>query len=275
MRVCTWNLNKANASRTGSWEYLSELQPDIALLQEVNAIPEPIEKEFDVLYRKALKKSGDRQNFGTAILVRGRVKGPLELSSEWDWVNRELALFNGNILGAEVVLDSGDEFNVISVYSPAWPIDPRRLVGSDISEVADNDIKCVKLENNPKIWGTELLWATLRFHLPSSDTPWLVGGDLNSSPTFDTMWPGGPHGNQEVLDRMHALNLTECLFHSKGELTPTFKNATDKLVIHQIDHLFASNAFIGKLRTCGVGDASRVFEGRLSDHLPIIADFGL
>ena len=268
-------MNKATTARGVSWEYLSEIKPDIALLQEVNSIPESIQNEFTCLYRKAMKKTGQPQNFGTAILLKGRIKRPIDLSSEWEWVSRELKIFNGNLVAAEVILDSGSEFNVMSVHSPAWPIDPNRLVGADISEVADNDIKCVKLEHNPKVWATELLWATLRFHLPISDKPWIVGGDLNSSVTFDTMWPGGPHGNQEVLDRMHALNLTECLFHSNGKLIPTFKNAGRPKVIHQIDHLFISNSILPALQSCFVGDAVRIFDAKMSDHLPIIADFSI
>ena len=41
IRVVTWNCRRANYD-SGVWEYLLELAPDIALLQEVSGIPEHI-----------------------------------------------------------------------------------------------------------------------------------------------------------------------------------------------------------------------------------------
>jgi exonuclease III len=51
MRVITWNMNKATNRRKESWEYLLELNPDVALLQEVNSIPDFIQNEFECLRR--------------------------------------------------------------------------------------------------------------------------------------------------------------------------------------------------------------------------------
>lgn len=103
--------------------------------------------------------------------------------------------------------------------------------------------------------------------------PWVVGGDLNSSITFDTMWGGGPRGNQVVMDRMSALGFTECLSHFQGGLTPTFKNATGGKVIHQMDHLFVLSELVARLQFCVTGDPKHIFGNSLSDHLPIIAQF--
>lgn len=260
-------MNKATVRRKESWEYLLELKPDVALLQEVNSIPDLIQNEFDCLYRKAAKKNGQSQHFGTAILVKGKIIKPIQLTSEWNWVNEELNLFSGNLIAAEIMLGNEFQAQILSVHSPAWCIDPTRLEGVELNEV--------KLEKNSKVWGTELIWAALRYAIPIINKPWIVGGDFNSSPTFDYLWKGGPHGNQEVLDRMNALGLIECLFHSKGVLTPTFKNATDKKVIHQIDHLFVSTELISNLEFCETGKSQYVFENSLSDHLPIIADFSV
>jgi len=267
MRVITWNMNKATIRRKESWEYLLELNPDVALLQEVNSIPDFIQNGFDCLYRKAIKKNGQPQHFGTAILVKGKILQPIQLSSEWNWVIEELNLFSGNLVAAEIMLENEFRAQIMSVHSPAWCIDPMRLMDVEVNEV--------KLKKNSKVWGTELVWAALRYAIPTSKTPWIVGGDFNSSPTFDYLWKGGPHGNQEVPDRMNALELVECLFHSKGVLTPTFKNATDKKVIHQIDHLFVSADLISSLGFCKTGNTQHIFENSLSDHLPIIADFSV
>jgi endonuclease/exonuclease/phosphatase family metal-dependent hydrolase len=105
-----------------------------------------------------------------------------------------------------------------------------------------------------------------------NELPWIVAGDLNSSVTFDKP---RPRGNQEIQDRMSDLGFTECLNFHQGELTPTFKNPSNKQIVHQMDHLFVTEHLRSKLLSCTIGDADRVFTGSLSDHLPIIAEFNM
>lgn len=179
-------------------------------------------------------------------------------------MNDELRRFEGNLVAAEVALESGERFKVMSVYCPAWPVDPERLQGVDVS--------AVKLENNPDMWCTELMWAAL-CNERLDGVPWIVGGDLNSSPTFDWMWADGPRGNKEVQQRMDKLGFVECLRHAEGCLTPTFRNPKGGKIIHQLDHLYVPKALIERLTACSVGDPKEVFDKSLSDHLPILADF--
>ena len=97
-------------------------------------------------------------------------------------------------------------------------------------------------------------------------------GDFNSSETFD--WKDGPsRGNGEILGRMNALDLTECLREYHGQLTPTFKNSRGGKVVHQLDHMFVSGNLKQLLKQCILGDASKVFGDFISDHLPVIGDF--
>jgi hypothetical protein len=196
------------------------------------------------------------------ILARGNIGLPIPLSSRWDWANRELEHFGGNLVAYRLSV-GGADYRVISVYSPAWPVDPLRLEGIDV--------EAVKLKLNPKVWVTELLWAAL-LDTAVGEPPWIVGGDLNSSVTFDFVW-GKPRGNQEIQDRMSALGFTECLRKSQGQLVPTFRTPRGGKVIHQMDHLFVSSGKASSLTSCTVGDSARVFAGSLSDHLPIVADF--
>lgn len=262
MRIVTWNLNKANSERIKSWNYLLDLMPDLALLQEVNSVPDFIKNEFDVLYRKATNKNLQPQKFGTAILVKGKIIKPIQILSESNWVNEKLTVFAGNFVAAETILENGFRANIISVYSPAWIINPAGL-----EEIERNELK---LKNNPHIWGTELIWSALRNAVSKSNLPFIVGGDFNSSPTFD--FPKN-RGNQEFLDRMKALNFIECLFHLKEILTPTFKNPSNQKIIHQIDHLFVSAELFSSLEKCETGNSQQIFDNYLSDHLPVIADF--
>jgi len=264
LRICTWNMRRATNTSDAAWAYLESLNPDVALLQEINSIPNAVSSRYAVLQRRAHGKSGKPQHCSTAVLVRGTIEKAITLSSSWDWVNDELQRFDGNLVSAEVALDSGELLRVMSVYSPAWPIDTTRLKDVDISRI--------KLIHSSKVWGTELMWDALR-NVQRDETPWIVAGDLNSSITFDKHRGGGPGGNQEIQDRMSDLGFVECLRSWQGKLTPTFKNPNGGKVIHQIDHLFASDPLSGKLARCFTGDPAKVFVERLSDHLPIIADF--
>jgi exonuclease III len=250
------------ASETSiAWKILTNLNPDIALLQEVSSIPRDINKLFDVKFHRAVRKNGKSQQFGNAILVRGKILTELPLSSEYDWVNSELEYFSGNLLSSVVRPIGFPTLNIVSVYSPAWPIDTLKYPGIDITTI--------KLKQNPKLWVTEILWSALK-NSNLTDVPWIVGGDLNSSETFDLTFSSG---NREILDRMENLGFTECLRKYKGKLTPTFQNLSNGKVIHQMDHLFVSNPLYSTLKSCTTGDKSIVFGKSLSDHLPIIADF--
>ncbi len=266
MRIVCWNIRRAKASHAGTWGYLEELDPDLALLQEVGEIPGSFLEQRVSLMRSASSRDGRLQRFSTGILVKGEVVREIDLSSAWAWVNGELERFRGNLIAAEIALLNGERLHVCSAYSPAWPIPRERLAGVDLSPV--------KLSLNRDLFVTELLWAALR-ELPVSNTPWIVGGDLNSSVTFDHLWKGGPRGNQEIQDRMESLGFVECLRSYQEGLTPTFRNSRDGKVIHQIDHLFVSAAIAQSLAACRTGDHDRVFGSKLSDHLPIVADFDL
>jgi exonuclease III len=233
----------------------------------VTAIPKSISANYEVaMHRAAGKKWGTCQKFYTAILVRGTIGAQIPLSSQWNWVNLEINHFKGNLLAYQVNV-LRQTFRVMSVYSPAWPVDPVRL--------REFDVNTIKLQQNPQIWVTELLWAGLLDTCDSGQPPWIVGGDLNSSETFDHMWRSGPRGNREILDRMNDLGLRECLRQSQSRLVPTFRNPSNGQVVHQMDHLFVSAELATHLTSCKTGEHDRVFGESLSDHLPIIADFAL
>ena len=150
------------------------------------------------------------------------------------------------------------------MYSPAWPVDRTRLDGIDVSGV--------KLSQNPNVWVSDLLWAALNCQHPTLSAEWVIAGDFNASETFD-QWRGGPRGNREYLDRMASVGLVECLRHAQGRLTPTFRNPSGGAIKHQMDHLFVTAGMAARLIRCETGAQATVFDGRMSDHLPIVADF--
>src|SRR6476620_1924432 len=120
MRVITWNIRKAKLD-SKVWELLIELNADIVLLQEVIAIPEVITTTYKYEFRKAISKKGNNQKFGTVVLVKGDITN-YSLSSEFEWVNKELEIFNGNLVACTIRIKNKEPINVVSVYSPAWPI---------------------------------------------------------------------------------------------------------------------------------------------------------
>ena len=263
MRVISWNCNKAKASRH-TWDYLLELQPDIALLQEVASLPSLISKMYHVHTHAPRRQNGADQAFMTAILAKSSIKAAFPLTSPLGWVKRELGWFSGNFESCILDLGKTTRIRVVSVYSPAWPVAKARLLGDDPGDV--------KLTQNKDVWAADLLWASLREMLPQREEPWIIAGDFNCSETFDE-WKDGPRGNKEYLDRMKDIGLTECLRHHKGKLVPTFLNTDRKTHIHQMDHMFVTSDLSLILRDCYVGDREIVFGQKLSDHLPIIADF--
>ena len=270
MRIITWNVHHANKD-SSVWKLLIKLQPDIILLQEVGDMPGNIKQIYDVLSKNAVKKTGEPQNFSTAVLVKGKIVKEIPLSSEYEWVNRELEFFKGNFIGCFVQPNDHEQINVVSVYSPAWPVNKNRLIGIDVAQV--------KLKNNPEVWPTEIIWSALKNTI-SDKEKWIVGGDYNISETFDKEWQDKnskkfgirSYGNKEILNRMNKLGFTECLRKFNKNIIPTFKHSSGE-VAHQIDHLFVTNELYAELRTCEVGDQSIIFGNSQSDHLPIIADF--
>lgn len=264
-RIITWNCRRAGAS-SALWEYFIELDPDAALLQEVMSVPPAVLERYSCQMERAMGKDGKPQRFHTAILVKGQIGPPVRLAAPSDWIEAELRLFAGNLVAHHIEPYNGPPMKVISVYNPAWEIDRARLKGVDLTSV--------KLTLNRDVWVADLLWASMAHMKPDPRQQWVIAGDFNLSETFD-LWRGGPRGNREYLDRMEALSLAECLRLTTGMLTPTFRNLSDSAIQHQIDHMFVTAALSDRLAACDVGLREIVFDQRLSDHLPIVADFRL
>jgi exonuclease III len=271
MRIVTWNVHGARKD-SPLWEFLSELNPDVLLLQEIGSMPNSLLDSFDHYSRPAVSKAGVPQRFRTGALVKGEIVNRISLLSEYEWANHELEFLKGNFISCTVELNDHTPLNVISVHSPAWPVDKRRLKGIDVSGV--------KTSTNPNVWGTDILLAALRNRV-ANDEIWIVGGDYNSSETFDWDWQNRngkrfgirSSGNAENLERMRRLGFTECLRQTENDpIIPTFRHSRGRIE-HQMDHLFVSNQLYSRLDKCTVGDRDVIFDRALSDHLPIIADF--
>lgn len=263
MKVISWNVRRATA-KSGVWDYLLEADPDVVLLQEVGGLSPSISERYHELSRFSVTAKGRPQKFKTTILTKLPVIEEVEVHTENSWVREQAAFFAGNIIAAKLQFQNQPPLHVINVYSPAWPIAREKW--------ADFDASRLKLAANPDIWCTEILWDLLCHMMPLRPCQWIVGGDFNSSESFD-FGPGGDRGNREIMDRLARLGFKEMLREHHGKLVPTFQNIRAKRIIHQLDHLYVTEPLSSRLVCCEVGDEHLTIRGGLSDHLPIIAEF--
>ncbi len=264
MKVITWNIRKAKED-SKVWQIIEEYNADIILLQEVLRIPSRILISYNVVFRNAISESGKKQIFGTAVLTKYSIKHEIPLVSTNAFIHQELDFFKGNIIHIQLIKPESQIINVISVYSPAWAIPVTHYEGVDISGI--------KLNLNKRMWATEILNAYLNEQINKQNPNWIIGGDFNSSETFDYLWPGGPHGNLEIIERLECLGLKESLRFYNNSLIPTFRNPKGGKIIHQLDHMYTSANLLESLTNCQTAEHDLIFGSNLSDHLPIISTF--
>lgn len=176
MNVVSWNIRKAKENSI-AWQILESYKADIILLQEVLRIPEHILSAYNVVFRPAISESGKQQIFGTAVHTKYTIKQEIPLISSNEFIQQELEFFKGNFIPLQLMISDNTHINVISVYSPPWSIPTSHYNGVDISNI--------KLKLNKRMWATEILHAFLREQRITQTDNWLVGGDFNSSETFD------------------------------------------------------------------------------------------
>lgn len=265
MRIVCWNCRRANRG-SGVWNHLGELDPDIALLQEVTSWPEALSARYRILARKARGRAGLPQRFHTLIMAKAPALEAVRFQGRREWVTRELEHHDGNLVAAALPLATGERLTVVSVHSPAWPVARTRVAAEDTSGV--------QLTQNRDVWVADLLYAAMAHHRAGAGN-WVIGGDFNNTcETFD-LWRGGPRGHREYLDRMADSGFLECLRHSQGGLTPTYRKPGSSAPKGQLDHCFASTRIAQRLCSCSTSAPELVFGTELSDHLPIIADFAM
>ncbi len=180
-RIITWNCRRA-ATTSGLWGHLLELDPDVAMLQDYGAVPDCVLEQYAHVANDRVFGSDRAPRFMTGILMKGAHTQELFLPAPTEWVARELQNFREFFTAKVITLGNGIKLKVLSVYSPAFPIERTRLAGIDTAGI--------QLTQNRDVWGTELLWATLKSRVITADEPFIEAGDLNSSETFDH----GPRG---------------------------------------------------------------------------------
>ncbi len=299
MKVLTWNMNKASSSpwaksSAKKWESFLEMKPDVAMLQEVNGVPDAVSESYHVGYVKASFLGGYEAKFGTAVLTRKSdwtMGSEVAWNSEHDWVNRIQKRFPGWLVGRQVEHRSGDRYMAVSVHSPAWPVwwcskecEEEGKSAScklpEICEILDGvDVTPVKLEAKWQrwLWFTEILWSLLKGATAGDGaSKWIVAGDFNSSVLFDK--PRNK-GNGEIIDRLNALGLFDCVFRHHRKHEPTYrafrgrKRKPPQPPVHQLDYVYVSAPVLARLSGVALGGGLPEKDKWRSDHLPVVCDF--
>ena len=279
MRVLTWNTDAATlttAKSAAKWKAFLEFSPDIAMLQEVNDLPPTVYDHYHVAFVKAHFFSGARAKFGTALLAKKpewSIGPEVAWKSKHHWVNQIQASFPGWLVGRQVENRSGGCLSAVSVHAPAFAVECDADSTPELCAILDGvDVKPVQLQHNPKLWFTEILWSLLQ-GAKTEEGNWIVAGDFNSSMLFDK--PKN-RGNGEVISRLNALGLVDCVFKHYVEREPTFwgKSQRHRSPIHQLDYVYANAPMLARLHDVAVGGGLPEEDRWLSDHLPIVCEFG-
>jgi len=263
MKILCWNLNN-RISNQRAWDIIVDFDPDIALLSEVNYVPERL-PGYEIVLEYATGHNGRPRNFKTCILIKGRVEGIIDLVAHEEWVNAGLRAFPGNFIARRVSLNDGEKLNVISVHMPSWPFPYR--------EFTEGDVSAVMLPGYWQMHMSELLWAALRRTMPLIGGNWIVGGDFNTS-EFIGSTKTQNDANREVIDRMRRLGFIEAVREVSGGPMPSWRSSRPGAKLrHQLDHLYVSDGLRHRMLAARIGAPDKYFPMQLSDHLPLFAEF--
>jgi endonuclease/exonuclease/phosphatase family metal-dependent hydrolase len=269
-RLVSWNLAygkpaayKTVENRRRQWALLGALAPDIALLQECR--PPDLEEHAPEWMARAYRCVGLLQpgwRLSTSMLVRE----PLTVdaldqtclgAAELRWLEH----LSGCVATATVRAGTV-EFAVASVHAAGT-----LKVGT-----------AVTAEDHERLRRPGLVLATTSDLLAATLEPWvdrrrfLVGGDWNTSPLFDTDYPntkwGKARASTEFFERRNRAGWCDAMrrFHDAELCTYLDPNTGPR----EIDRVFTDPETYRQLAGCHVLDDTAVTE--LSDHAPLVVD---
>lgn len=247
MRVISWNM----AHNRRAWEYLGELDPDVALLQEVNPSKAPgwvHEKWPDQVAWPPASWS-----WRSAILAKpGLDLTPFPGGPEGMEVG-------GWIATGFVTLPDGTNTLVGSVHAPPLRVSPEHLVGHDPASV--------KLSKSRVPRYYDVAYATYRNRTRGG--PFIVGGDWNISRDLWRVLHPDTH-DKEFFDRAARDGWTDCYRRDHKHEGQTWYRAGN--LPYQFDHVFCDEKTAQSMRSCEI-DPHPASCLRVSDHAPLKLEF--
>jgi exonuclease III len=253
MKILSWNMARAirpTGLNTDPWAVLEEINPDIALLQEVRVPPMTFGGHFHIVPTARGWGTGVWSKYPfswTGTLPRGS-------DSSHEAIGDALA---GYVATAAVELSPGRSLSVTSVHAYPAPVDARFLAGFSIDSV-----KCPAAAG---VWPGDLVWWATR-SLPNAGDPIVLGGDWNTALRFDEVY--GPRGNAEFFARMSETGWCDAMkkFHD-AEVQTYFSTGRGP---YQLDHVFLTSDLFNSLQGADVAATPQVLGA--SDHAPIVLE---
>ena len=272
VRIVSWNLAfgkpgpyRSYSNRRRQWALLGALAPDIALLQECR--PTDLETYAPAWMTDEYSVAGDlppKWRLCATILVRKPHEvSLLDRSLVGDDEHRWLEHLSGCVAAATVTIEDC-VVHVASVHALAGrtavseavtQLDHERIRRSGLDRAINNDLAVAALE--PWVEGRRFI----------------VGGDWNDSPLFDSNYPKGAYGvagaSTEFFERRRAAGWFDAMREFNTEDVRTYLDP--KSAPYELDHVFTDAETRTRLRTCEVLN-SPAFVG-LSDHAPVMVEF--
>ena len=107
MKILSWNMRSAGPTREAAWDYFREIDPDLALLQDVTSLPDDLHASYDLVDSVAVKRDGTDQRFKTMILVKGQIGPQIPIEFPLDWMNEEFQRMGRNLICRTVQTELG------------------------------------------------------------------------------------------------------------------------------------------------------------------------
>ncbi|GEM_PF-1731094 len=265
-RVVSWNLGGAPVAGGTSleqqrmaWDRLRKLEPDLVLLQEVQADGIPSwETQGWTILQGVVGRHVKQLRWGSVIIA----KRALRLKERDDlFAERGLQILYDYVLAGQVRLPDGRDVLVATVHTPAKEVQEYlSMRGFDAAGLPGIDD--LRRPEHPKgrPYLNDLAFRCLQRQI--AGRMFIIGGDWNTARAF------GDEG-AAFFRRAEDVAWTDCHWVKNKMEVRTFLRKGSKP--YQDDHLFCDRETGKSLLACRVIEEEWV--GQLSDHAPLLAEF--
>lgn len=254
VRIITWNMGcgfggRYRSNHLNAWRQIEELDPDVALLQEVASIPDWADPS-----RIIVAKRNEAGTFLTVVYAR---RGSCELVAPDASVSP--------LLGSQAVIAEvtglGEPLLVASVHTRTGrPKEPELSMFHGL----DPEVKGrLDLPSDSGSWNASIICSVIEW--AAGRRNFVAGGDFNLAWRFDETdpRPTGWASDQFKAMRDAGWRRPHLKFHA-GEERTLFRRP---LEIFQLDHFFCDAGTYGRATACDVIHLDDLEE--LSDHAPL------
>lgn len=253
MRVVSWNLarnsvGRSNITHERAWRFLEALDPDIALLQEVDPPDWVAARDGWTLV------PGRYEKWGSAILAKTGLN-PTAFDGEPEGRLERV----GYLATGTVSLADGSSLLLGSVHAP--------ISQADADDLGGRHPEDVKRPLEPVPYHNDVAYAIYRDRVKGR--PFLVSGDWNVSRLWDYHY--SQTHELDFFRRAEHDGWVECyrLFHPEGEGRTWYRDPEPP---YQQDHAFCDTLTAESLTSCVI-DPYPAARLKLSDHAPLIMEF--